>query len=72
MPVSSPGRNRFGRVLTTARDRRDQRASRAILRAELGSFRTTSELAELSAIAARNPQVDTTALRQALSEQLSR
>jgi hypothetical protein len=58
--------------LTTARDRRDQRASRQNLRAELVSFRTTSELAELSAIAARNPQVDTSALRQVLSEQLSR
>jgi hypothetical protein len=72
MIVSSPAGNRLGRVLTNARDRRDQRLERCVVRSELATYRTTSELAELSAIAARNEHVDTAELRKVLSQQLSR
>jgi hypothetical protein len=72
MSVSSPARQRLGRALNHVRDRREQRADRAILRAELVNFRTTAEVSELSAIAARNSDVDTSTLRRVISEQLSR
>jgi hypothetical protein len=72
MTVSSPVRHRLGRLLNDSRSRRDQRVERDLLRAELASFQTTSELAELSAIAARNDQADTSELRSVLSRQLSR
>jgi hypothetical protein len=72
MTDSSATRNRLGRVLNSARDRRDQRLDRDQLRSELVSFHTTSELSELSAIAARNEHVDTAELRTLLSRQLSR
>lgn len=72
MTVSSPARNRLGRVLTNARDRRDHRLGKDLLRSELVTYRTTSELSELSAIAARNEDVDTAELRTVLSRQLSR
>jgi len=71
MSVSSPARQRLGRVLTDARSRRDQRLHKDTLHAELAQFRTTTELAELSGIAARNNQVDTGELRTVLSRQLS-
>jgi hypothetical protein len=72
MTDSSAARTRLGRVLDSARDRRDRRLDRDILRSQLVAYRTTSELSELSAIAARNEQVDTAELRTVLSRQLSR
>lgn len=72
MTVSSPARRGLGRVLNDARNRRDQRLDRDALRSELATYRTTSELAELSAIAARNEQADTAELRTLLERQLSR
>lgn len=72
MNVSSPARNRLGRALNDAQVRRDQRLDGARLRSELAAFRTTSELSELSAIAARNEQADTVELRTVLVEALSR
>jgi hypothetical protein len=72
MTVSSPARKRFGRVLNDVRDRREERLDRELLRAELVTYQTTSELAELSAIAARNEHVDTGELRRVLSKQLAR
>jgi hypothetical protein len=72
MTDSSAARTRLGRVLDSARDRRDRRLDRDILRSQLVTYRTTSELSELSAIAARNEQVDTAELRTVLSRQLSR
>jgi hypothetical protein len=72
MTVSSPVRQRLGRLLEDSRSRREQRIERDLLRAELASFKTTSELSELSAIAARNDHADTSELRSVLSRQLAR
>jgi hypothetical protein len=72
MTASSPSRMRIGRALDTVRDRRTDRVGRAQLRSELVSFQTTSELSELSAIAARNEHADTGELRKVLSHQLTR
>jgi hypothetical protein len=72
MTVSSPARQRLGRLLTATRTRRGHRLEQGALRAELAAYRTTSELSELSAIAARNDQADTTELRTVLSHQLAR
>jgi hypothetical protein len=72
MTVSSPTRLRIGRAFDTVRDRRTDREGRAQLRSQLVSFQTTSELSELSAIAARNEHADTGALRKVLSHQLAR
>jgi hypothetical protein len=71
MTVSSPTRMRIGRALNTTRDRRIDRLDRAQLRSELVSFQTTSELSELSAIAARNEHADTGELRKVLSHQIA-
>jgi hypothetical protein len=72
MTVSSPARTRLGRLLSEARDRRDHRIDKSHLRSQLSTYRTTSELSELSAIAARNPHVDTAALRTRIAGPLSR
>jgi hypothetical protein len=72
MTVSSPVRHRLGRLSNERRSRHEQRVERDLLRAELASFQTTSELSELSAIAARNDHADTSELRSVLSRQLSR
>jgi hypothetical protein len=58
--------------LTATRARRDQRLERDLMRAELAAYRTTSELSELSAIAARNEHADTSEFRTVLSQQLAR
>jgi hypothetical protein len=72
MIAPSPTRTRFARVVDNARDRRDERLDRNALRSEVATYRTTSELAELSGIAARNQHVDTDELRSQLVRQLSR
>lgn len=72
MDVSPPTRKRLGRAVSSARHRRGQRLGRALLRAEVATYRTTSELAELSAIADRNEHVDTAEIRTILVEALSR
>lgn len=72
MNVSSPTRMRLGRAVSNARHRRGQRLDRELLRAEVATYRTTSELAELSAIADRNEHVDTAEIRTILVEALSR
>jgi hypothetical protein len=72
MTVSTPARKRLGRVINHARGRRERSLDRAALHSELVAYQTTSELSELSAIAARNPHVDTSELRTVLSSQLSR
>jgi hypothetical protein len=71
MTASSPTRVRIGRALTTVRDRRVDRLDAEAVRAQLASFQTTSELVELSAIAARNEHADTGELRKVLSHQLA-
>jgi hypothetical protein len=72
MIAPSPTRTRFAQVVDNARDRRDERLDRNALRSEVATYTTTSELAELSAIAARNEHVDTDELRSLLVRQLSR
>jgi hypothetical protein len=71
MPVSSPARQRLGRTLSDARSRRHQRLDRDRLYAGLASYRTTAEISELSAIAARNDHTDTGELRTIIARQLS-
>jgi hypothetical protein len=72
MITPSPTRTRLSHVVDNARDRREQRLDRNTLRSEVAAFTTTSEIAELSAIAARNDRVDTGELRTLLARQLSR
>jgi hypothetical protein len=72
MTVPSSARNRLGRVLNDARRRRDQRLESERLRSELVTFSTTSELSELSAIAARSGDADTVEVRTQLVRALSR
>jgi hypothetical protein len=72
MTVSSSARYRLGRVLNDARRRRDQRLQSDQLRSELVTFSTTSELSELSGIAARNGDADAVEVRTHLVRALSR
>jgi hypothetical protein len=71
MNVAPPTRSRLGRAVDEARHRRGQRLDRANLRSEIASYQTTSELAELSAIASRHPSADSAEIRTLLVEQLS-
>jgi hypothetical protein len=72
MNVSTPTRKRLGRALNHARHRRSERLDRDLLRSEVATYRTTSELSELSAIAARNTHADTAEIRTLLINQMSR
>jgi hypothetical protein len=72
MIVSTPTPKRLGRAMNRARHRRSERLDRELLWSEVATYRTTSELAELSAIAARNVHVDTAEIRTLLVDQLSR
>jgi hypothetical protein len=68
--IVSPARSRLGRVLNDVRSRRGARLDKVAVRSQLASYRTTSERAELSAIATRNGHVDTGELRLVLSRNL--
>jgi len=70
MTASTPA-SRLARAMHDVRDRRTERQSRNALRCELAAYRTTSELSELAAIAARNEHADTGELRKVLSHQLT-
>ena len=71
MTSTSPTRARLGRLMTDVRTSRRRRRDAIGLHRELGSYRTTAELAELSGIAARSDQADAAPLRKVVSRQLS-
>jgi hypothetical protein len=72
MTASSPTRVRIGRLVTDAQSRRQTRTEQASLLRQLDTYRTRTELSELSAIAARCDQRDSAMLRRMISRQLSR
>jgi hypothetical protein len=71
MTSASPTRARLGRLMTDVRASRQERRDAVGLHRELGTYRTTAELAELSGIAARSDQADGAQLRKVVSRQLS-
>jgi hypothetical protein len=70
MTASTPA-TRLARALNDARVRRDERLTKSALRSELDSYRTSTELSELAAIAARHEHTDTGDLRKVLSHRLA-
>jgi hypothetical protein len=72
MTPASPTRARLGRLMNDVRASRRQRRDTIGLHRELGTYRTTAELAELSGIAARSDQAEAAPLRRVVSQQLSR
>jgi hypothetical protein len=71
MTSTSPTRARLGRLMTDVRASRRERRDTVGLRRELGTYRTTAELAELSGIAARSDHDGSAPLRKVVSQQLS-